>query len=306
MTDSTSVSLKSEPDVNRDNDYYYIDIDVLYDVRLILLSVLDEDYATKVLQEGTYFNRMSDAFDIVGWRDFKNLYAQRNENPELLRAAPNTNFHLALQSQAKQAAEMGRKGSVYRPTVFVINIFPYVIDMVEVQELCGVLAEQLAGTVEIQAIWVDPKQLNPAIMASTYLYAAMYDLQAWINPHIEELKSKRYKDFFVTSPALYAQDVPSQKQLEEIRKDSGYETFALAEISLSPVISIQFLPVEFFCIYNEHHKLAKMTEEEKDKLFKLPKSLTDLLDDEHVEGGIKNTDGDSPSVPSGDDSAKPV
>lgn len=263
-----------------DNDYYLIDIDCLYDTRLILLSLIDEDYAKKVLEDGSYFKRQHDSFEVIGYNDFMGLYQQRGDNPELLRGAPNTNFHLAIQALVRQSISIGRRGGFYRPVSLVINFFPYRLDKEEVQQVLGVLFEQMAETVEIIGVYIDPDDLTPELAKNQFDYIAMYEGNRWLVHHQDALKDKKYKELFVSLPALYQEKLPEKSYVEEMKKLTGLELFAMTEVAMAPAISLQMIPIELFCIYNEHLNIAKMTDEQRDEMFKLSKHVENILKQE--------------------------
>lgn len=260
-----------------DNDYYLIDIDCLYDTRLIVLSLIDEDYTKKILEDGSYFKRQQDSFEVIEYADFMGMYEQRGENPEILRGAPNTNFHLAIQALVRQSISIGRRGGFYRPVSLVVNFFPYILDKEEIEQLLGVLFEQMAETVEVSGVFIDPSELTPERAKQQFDYVAMYEGNKWLVQHQEALKDKRYKELFVSLPALYQEKTPDKSYVEEMKKLTGLELFALTEVAMAPAISLQFVPIELFCIYNEHINVAKMTDEEREEMFSLSKRIQDIL-----------------------------
>lgn len=269
-------------DRNPEIDYYYVDIDCLYDTRLILLSLVDEKYAEEMLEDGSYFTRPNDSFPgLLTYHEFKDLYDQRGDGPEglaLLRAAPNTNFHIALNSYARKMASEGRRGGSFRPIGFVVNMYPYDIDIEEAEQLMLVLHKQLGGTSEVAAIYNDGSTLTPSGAMGEFVYLAKYDGPAWLARHQAEIQTKKYRDLFLACPALYLDKIPTTKQIEELKEKTKLDPFPSAEVTLSTGIGVQFLPVEIFSIYNEHHKLSNMSEKELEELFRTPEALQKILD----------------------------
>lgn len=264
-------------------EYYLVDVDCLYDTRLIILSLIDEEYATKILEDGSYFKRPSDAFEgVIGYEDFKGMYDQRGDSPEILRVAPVTNFHIVLNTLVRQSFSVGRRGGTVTPLGFVINMWPYELEPKEVNNLKGMLFEQLGEACEIHAVWIPPEQLTPTFLSEQYHFMAMYHAPAWMVMHDKDLATRKLKDFFLTCPAVYLDRIPTKEDLEKMQKDSAgcASPFLVTEAAMAPCISIQFLDVELFSILNEHRKLAELTPEERSSLFRASKSLQKVLDDD--------------------------
>ncbi len=267
-------------DKKENTDYYLIDVDCLYDTRLILLSLIDEEYAQQVLEDGSFFTRVVDGFDGVPVRDFKNLYKQRGDNPQLLSAAPITNFHLVLQTWIKSSVAIARQGGTYNSSCFVINLYPYHLSQQDCDAIKEELSQQIVGLASVEIMWAADKEITPTYISGVFDCVTMYDGAGWIATHHEALQSRCCNKVFMAIPALYHDIPPTEEQIQKTIKEHKLHPLALTEVFLSPLMSVQLLPIEYFSIFNEHRKLAAMSQDERDQLFKLPKDLEDILSQE--------------------------
>lgn len=192
----------------------YLELDVIFDIRLAILTTFFPPYADAFLKSGQYMERVSDQFDHLDstfpQADYEAVLAKRDLAP-LLGNLKQTRFVASLQEHIRVLHE---KVDVMRPQTLdvVVNTLPYQLSDSVKATLLTVLGEQLGG-VEVRLDDRAYEELTPAYF-SRYTMVGLYDFDTWINTFLQELSTRPIPQTEFMSPAINREGAGSIEKVQ--------------------------------------------------------------------------------------------
>lgn len=230
--------------MSEDYNTLYIDIDALFDTRYALLTYfLKESYLKENFQR--YLSRVVDELDPVSKVDLARCYKVRDKRLIEKR------FTTLVSDFIKDFIYKNRINSVNGPESripkIVINVYPYNLDAFEISELVEYLEELTEGKCDIDTVDLDIERLTPSLVKSSYSIMIKYDYVEWLEHYSKNEVFKNITAASVTLlvPALYLVNLPNIEQAKEFQRNKT-TPFKEVEKLVSPLINLQFMPVEFF------------------------------------------------------------
>lgn len=216
----------------------YLDLDTIIDTRLNLLYAIDDKLADKVVKSDKWKNRFVDSFEYISYRVFKNLYKKRNRS---LLSTPRVTKVIELLSELTikirhRNINFGQSGNV----IVYLNIFPYDIDIMEIDMLLNGISQSLPSHVEIKII--KESYITPEWISNNVIVVLMYDGLEWIekNTANKNLIKINLPEVLMITPILtypkhgVIKKPPSDKELLNITE------------TLLPIIRVEFASIDIF------------------------------------------------------------
>lgn len=226
----------------------YIDIDALFDTRYALLTyLLKESYLKENFTR--YKERVADELDPVSKIDLARCYVHRDKRLIEKR------FVTLVSDFIKDFIYKNRVNSVNGPESripkIVVNVYPYKLDVFEISELVEYLEELTEGKCDIDTVNFDIERLTPSLVKSSYSIMIKYEYVQWLEHYSKNEVFKKITAAGVTLlvPALYLVELPNIEQAKEFQRNKT-TPFKEVEKLVSPIINLQYMPVEFFSSIN--------------------------------------------------------
>lgn len=231
------------------NKKIYISLDSLIDTRLGVLNTIDVDFAIDVVSDKKYFNREIDSFvDSKGDVLSNELYSKVSKKYSyVLSNSVKTKMFIFLMQLCHAHIQQALTSPVKATLEIDINTYPYELDNNEVSKLLPVVSASIGNLFDINCIYVPYEKLTIDFITDNYNAMIMYNYHDWLNKHELALKRKPVKGLVVYVPKIYFGQVPDKDDLKKL-SDEGTDAFAFTKKILSPLIEIDYLPINLYCI----------------------------------------------------------
>lgn len=223
----------------------YVDVESLLDLRQALLikevgrSKALDDYLTS----DDYIFRKTDNLE-----GYPVNYHKEMENPsvELLKDSTITYIITVLMSKVKNNQYRNQLDGTASIAKVFLNMYPFRIDSRLRDELRSVLYVKLDELCEIEVGYIPDKELSPVFFNnSDIIYALIYDFTRWFNVHSKTVGTTRIDKTNLLFSPFYRREMTEEE--EETVKKSGFpDILSYLRFSLSPYVSINFLPDVFY------------------------------------------------------------
>lgn len=212
----------------------YVDIDALFDTRFALLSVLSPELARGSFQD-KYFTRKQDSFGFIPNRLFRQFYKKRNR--DLLKLSRPTSIPTLIAEHIDTVKLTSLVEKVDGEVVVFINIFPYVLNDKEIEEL---RLSFLPYFVNCKNILIMSKpNIRPEWISKNCMMMIKYDGIDWVNRNIANGELIRHQ---LMDTILY---LPTLMDGKEELTEEDFEQ--VAKLAL-PCIRMEWLETRDFCI----------------------------------------------------------
>lgn len=227
-------------------DKILVSLDCLLDTRIGVIAQKYPEKVSKLLSGRSYFERIQDRFDGIEHEEFVELY--KNRNVETLKCSMMTNATLLMGTLVKTSANQVLSGSAPVRMIFDINIYPYVLDEDERNDLLGVLEFHVGDAPEYNIVSIPNEFLTPVICKSQYAVLVMYDFPDWMRMHADAFKEFRMPDLLIYAPQLL-EKLPTPEENKKLL-EMNLDPFEASRLAASPAFSIRFLTIDVFSIRN--------------------------------------------------------
>lgn len=216
---------------------FFIELDVLFDTRLAVILKHTDKKPTKDFGK-EYRNRISDIFPFL--TNFKELYDNRDKS--ILEYAFISRFILVLQEYSKRILDNANKSPYqFKPTL-IVNTYPYKLSDDEISVLIKGLIVKTGGYCDIQAVNMSYEEITPKYVKENLGALSLYDFDKWIELHSV---NKNFEE--TTCPEVMMFGPKINKKDSSIPKEDDFRAY---ELIASPLIGINLLPIEYFCVHN--------------------------------------------------------
>jgi len=228
------------------SDGVYVDIDALFDTRLGTLAKIDPKLAEKNATP-KHNQREADIFEGIGRDEFKVAYKARDLET-LACSYPTNAFNMVTHFMTILIEQ-----SIVRPDIkrvcLDINMWPYVLTPELEADFMACFRYRFPRVEKIKLINIAPANLSMARVKSAYKMMIKYEYAEWLEAIVDELRTCRGPEVFLYSPAIYHEQVPTQKDLEQMRKSvPPMHPFEATMFEVRPFVGLQLLDVEQFSL----------------------------------------------------------
>lgn len=236
-----------------------IELDVLLDTRLGLLSSIDESISTEVLEKG-WGSRQSDEVSVFTDRITDEEFKKRWENrtADILPYSRISNYILELKDMVEQLEEqiLTDTGRI-KDSAIIVNTYPYLdLEEDELFDLLETLKELLGTVIPIRIGKYKPEEIDlPMLKDNHILTYVVYDWITWMNKAMAPCKGQ---DAMVCNPKLTIIAPKLINKLEDLnsitRQDietmGNLDIFGVLQIYWAPVFGLAFCPSELMSLIN--------------------------------------------------------
>lgn len=218
-----------------------IDIDMILDTRLGVLTRLNSEIAKDLVRSEWYRIRATDTFEDItngGIKDseFKEMYEAKEV--ETLFSSVFTNFLFYLRDDVN---EFYPKMYVYGKEielVFEINVYPYKLLDSEKEIIKRAVARYVSFPAEVKVVDLAYHLLTPNHLNTNYDMMTLYNYEDWLKYHHESLYNNPIQDFTLFHPRI----APSGKLPDLTEDKSIRDPFML--IPMMMVKHLQVSPID--------------------------------------------------------------
>lgn len=224
----------------------YVDIESLFDLRQGLLgtSNIDIDTVTEYLLSEEYNFRETDHLKYLEPGAYK--AAISNPKLEILEASTVTRILLSLQTKIDNIESRNKYYNETSVPEIILNVYPFVMSEEQMTQIRDLLFFKLGSSVLVNVVNFNIKDISPLFFKTSSITAAfIYDMSTWLSIHASTLENNKIHDTLIYFPAVYSEK-PSEEELTKISKLGFKDPMSYTEYLLSPVASINFLPIVFY------------------------------------------------------------
>lgn len=218
--------------------------DAWWDTRLALVGELDSKYAVKLLANN-WPSRVTDDYKKGSSKfteeQFNARYAKRNFT--LLQGSIRTRIlEYVIDIIIDEAREQVVPHS-HQKYALHLNIWPYALDKEDCELIEGAISELAPFIDEVKCVNVSMKNLTPLyIKANKYIMNIMYDLEEWLQLHMQSLAEiKMPTQYLICPDILLVEDWKSQLTKDELAELKEYGNW-------TPTLGLEFCTTEFYPI----------------------------------------------------------
>lgn len=222
----------------------YVDLDSLFDTRFAILEEISPRLAIDNLLNG-WQTRQSDEPIGLPLEDFQELYNRRTS--ETLAKASQTEVIELMRHwvvDVIKQAETVTKRTLIR---IFINIYPYQLD----QNQAKMLGEQIKAffppDIHFTMLNVDPLKITTSTVKKYFSGMFMYDYHLWKEHQakVNGFSDIKLPETALYTPAIYHGKKPTESELRSFIENK-VDVFKEWEMYVSPLIGIEFIPVQAF------------------------------------------------------------
>jgi len=223
----------------------FIDIDSLFDTRLPVVYFLDEEVATSIVEDGSYFTRKSDKFKYIDNNIFKAVYKERNKT--LLTLATPTNIMGILKQYYSELMTQHKLDGTNKNITIYLNIYPYELSLEETDKLVIGIQAITSKEVVVKIVSMEKRDLTVKWVNDNLAVMVMYDGLEWLEYYTAnfELINNPLLDVGLIVPAIVTNNSFNPEKIDD------YEAFIVdTEKATEPLIKLKMLYAKDFSIAN--------------------------------------------------------
>jgi hypothetical protein len=233
-----------------------IDLDALFDTRLVVLSEMEGDALTAALKHG-YHERVSDSFPGVDFNDFKERYKKRDKRT-LAKAFVTPLINLIKEFAIESLRNVNNTPFHNKPIV-VINEYPYKLLSAEAAEIVNGVRHMTNGMCDIETVYLEPAQLTPLYVKLNLALMIMYDYEDWLEIHAVNGNWKKH-----TAPDVTLL-VPMMSKLDVTQVSKNmHDNFLEIQKAVAPFVDLKFINTENFSLVLKAEHFHKANQAIKD------------------------------------------
>lgn len=225
---------------------FYTSFDVLLDTRMGTLEKLDPELANAAVV-ANYHERVSDMFAGIDREAYKEAY--RTRDIETLQCSYVTNAPSLIMHFVSIAQQLAVERAEVEPLRMEVNCYPYVLTPQLHDIYLEVFHEIFPQISDIRIINVAEKDLSIDYCKEVYRMMFMYEYAEWLEARSKDFETVQASDMMVYAPAIYHEKVPTQADLDEIRKQiPPLHPFEAVLFQVRPFVGLHLLDVKHFSL----------------------------------------------------------
>ena len=233
----------------------FIELDALLDTRLSTLYKLSIDAVQTNLSKN-YFSRRTDIFEGVDKHVFDEAYAARDKIT--LSNAVVTKSVGFIKELILKMSSQAIKTPFHSGAKLVINIYPYVLNDVEVDAIVEGMAYAIDGACDISTVNISYEELRPRYCKDNFSYMFLYDYSKWLEAQAYNFKDLACTEIMVIVPGIYFKEEPTKEQMAEAIQNFMHPLRAMEFVS-AYYIDLKLYDIDLFCAN------IKLKQDDKDK-----------------------------------------
>lgn len=216
-----------------------ISLECVLDARQGALACIDKDIHNKLLADGSYFTRLKDEFPGIDPAVFKQVYD--NRGAQVLAYSMVTPIVALIGDIVRKAWVMSNAGPHQIVPRIDINFFPFKAPENVRDLILKSIQYHVKDRFDLNAIYVDPKEITFDYVRVNYDHVIMYDAGPWLEAQIQDGKLERaLPNVTVIGPIL-------NRGQEDLTPDQLYNGAADVAEVYAPLFNLVLMPVEAFC-----------------------------------------------------------
>lgn len=237
----------------------YIGLDSLLDLRMGVLNILDTEFATEVTSNQSYYKRELDEFQgtkgIINKEQYNSILAKYPD--VVLRSSIKTKIGTFLLPLISKFIKESMTAPVDNDISIDVNIYPFTFSDEEAKELVNVLNVTLSNVIRINIVNISIKNLTVDYVKNNYRFMFMYEYHTWMNIHSEHIKASPLRNVLFYVPMIYFNNKPTEEHFKELNRINK-TPFEYTQQNLSPLISIDYLPIYLYCVDGPHNTISNV------------------------------------------------
>lgn len=216
----------------------YVELDDIFDTRLVLAYMLDEYHMDKYVKSKKYEIRKTDQFGNIPIDVFKKLYKYRTD--VLLDYALPTQIPDFINSIIKEELQNPvtfESLDPDNPMKLYVNYYPYKLEKDRLTDI-EIYLSTLIDFVEVELVSYSDIELTPHWLKRNCKHVFKYNLLTWLEYHVNNLNI--FKDNLISTfcyaPSVLEANLPDSEYLDAIYKiEESYSIYCnltLLDISL--------------------------------------------------------------------------
>lgn len=192
-----------------DKKHIYVELDSLFDTRLILAWIMDPRSVVPYVESGSYFVRVKDNMGNISADIFNTMYKERNKL--LLRQALPTKLFIYLKDHYGELITdivdvTGNDIYIY------VNVYPYDLTDIELENIRTFIVDYIPKSV-IKFVNMSPYEVTPKWLNKHVGNIYMYNLLPWIEHYTSttEIFTSNLLNSVCVGPAIANYNIPEHK-----------------------------------------------------------------------------------------------
>lgn len=225
-----------------------IELDMLLDSRLGVISQMDINLADRILSRG-YVNRKTDNFTVLDPSfdidEYRRRYKARDV--ETLKESRCTPIAVVLNSITNQLEKQQINTPLVSGITITVNIHPYRLTDEEKSVLVDMVSEYTSLTSDIKLIDLPLSNITPTYIKETYTAVFLYNFDEWLSIHRDALSVCKMPTVTMVAPALFVDKIPTQAEITH--PTAGVvDPFAALEAGLLEFVGLVLIDIKYASI----------------------------------------------------------
>lgn len=242
--------MSKRKDPNEGRRGILISLDDLFDSRLGVLNKHWPEVANKVLTNGYYHERLSDAFEGVSHEAFAEAY--KNRDASCLAGTYITPvLYFVREAIAGFLLEVIQEPFRNVPKLF-INTYPYISDPEWEEGLLEYLYPRLAdrGSLAIEFIRKSPSDLTTTWVSTFVNLFFCYEAWVWIDAQTQngEFAKRTCAETKLFVPRIDTTGQQTPQSIMDLTEKEGVDPFTFVKKQITPMLDLEWIPVRYFSI----------------------------------------------------------
>lgn len=234
-----------------------IELDVLLDTRLGVISKYDETLALEILENGwktRQSNEISQFTDKLSDEEYDELW--KNRDSSILPFSRMSSFIVELNQQVEQLKEqIVMDSGRIKEAGIIINHYPYTdLTKEELEGIVFAIEQRIGDIIPIMVSCLSPKEIDLPFLKNKGILT--YIVNDWIYWQQQAMLPEKGQDCLVCNPKLTIIAPKVINRLSDLSNitQSDKETmgnldiFGVMQVYWSPVFGIQFCPIEMMSL----------------------------------------------------------
>lgn len=234
-----------------------IELDVLLDTRLGVISKYDEKIALEVLENGwvtRQSNEISQFTNDLSDEEYEELW--RNRDSSVLPYSRMSSYIVELNSQVEQLKEqiIMDSGRIKEAGI-IINTYPYTdLTKEELEDIVSAIEERIGNVIPVMVSCMSPKEIDLPFLKNKGILT--YIVNDWIHWQQQAMAPEKGQECLVCNPKLtiiapkVINKMSDLKDLTQNDKETmgNLDIFGVMQVYWAPVFGIQFCPIEIMSL----------------------------------------------------------
>ena len=224
-----------------------VELDALFDTRIAAIDQLGED-SLKTVLDGGYYTRIIDEFPGIDNEAFKEIYKSKSKSL-LFNSMITPIAEYLLDFSIKTLAQVATSPFHNKPKI-IVNTYPYDLNEIEIDIIARGVRGITRGKADIEMVNLSYADITPKYLKKNISILILYNYPDWLEKQSElgNFPTTTCPKVALFGPAIYFKPINPNEYFE----NNPFETL---ELYVSPLISLNLLPVEKFSLIMRPDKI---------------------------------------------------